>query len=260
MLNHNFKKKFGQNFISDSNLLAAICNDAEVGKEDVVLEIGAGGGTLTKELAARAKRVISYEIDGDLKEHLLSLDLPNTEFIFEDIMSAKMEDIESKIDGEYKLVANLPYYITSPIIFKFLREAKLCSSLTIMVQKEVAQRIVAKKDCGEYGVLSIMTSFYGEAAIKRIVSRNMFYPKPDVDSALVTIKIDREKYKNINGDEFYDFICKIFAMRRKTLKNNLLHASLPAEKINKLDDLTLKMRPENFSLDRLIAIYLNIFK
>ena len=129
-----------------------------------------------------------------------------------------------------------------------------------MVQKEVAQRIVAKKDSGDYGVLSIMTAFYGEATIKRIVSRNMFYPKPDVDSALVTINIDKNKYKNINGEEFYNFICKIFAMRRKTLRNNLLHASLSAEKINRLDEITLKKRPENFSIDELIAIYLNIFK
>lgn len=260
MLNHNFKKKFGQNFISDTNLLSAICSDAEVKPNDVVLEIGAGGGTLTKELSMRAKRVISFEIDKDLQGHLLSLNLPNTEFIFEDIMTASVSDIENKIGGEYKLIANLPYYITSPIIFKFLKESKNLTSLTIMVQKEVAQRIVAKKDSGDYGVLSIMTAFYGNATIKRIVSRNMFYPKPDVDSALVTINIDRNKYKNINGEDFYNFICKIFAMRRKTLKNNLLHASLSAEKINMLDENTLKKRPENFSLDELIAIYLIIFK
>ncbi len=260
MLNHNFKKKFGQNFISDKNLLSAICNDADIKAGDYVLEIGAGGGTLTKEIASRAKKVVSYEIDKDLKPYLLSLDLPNTEFVFEDVLSDSVADIEKKIGGNYKLVANLPYYITSPIIFKFLKEGNLLTSLTIMVQKEVAQRIVAQKDSRDYGVLSIMTAFYGNATIKRIVSKNMFYPKPDVDSALVTINIDKKKNENINGEDFYNFLCKVFAMRRKTLKNNLLHASLTAEKIDKLDEITLKKRPENLSLDQLISIYLNIFK
>ncbi len=260
MLNHVFKKKFGQNFISDTNLLSAICEDASVGKNDNVLEIGAGAGSLTVELAKRAKMVVSYEIDKDLESHLMSLNLPNTTFVFGDIMQAKTEEIEKQFDGEYKIIANLPYYITSPIIFKFLKESKKLTSLTIMVQKEVAQRIVATKGNGDYGVLSIMVAFYGEAKIKRIVSKNMFYPKPDVDSALVTININRDKYQGIDGEKFYEFICKAFAMRRKTLKNNLIHGMASAEKIFILDENLLKKRPEEFSIEEFVDIYLKIFK
>ena len=136
MIEHNFKKKFGQNFISDKNLLAAICQDAGVDKNCDVLEIGAGAGTLTSEISQNARKVVSYEIDNDLKEHLLSLNLQNTKFVFGDVMDYSTKEIEDNFEGEYKIIANLPYYITTPIIFKFLNESDKLSSLTIMVQKQ----------------------------------------------------------------------------------------------------------------------------
>lgn len=260
MINHEFKKKFGQNFISDKNLLNAICEDAEVGKDDEVLEIGAGAGTLTSAISSRAKKVVSYEIDTSLQEHLLELELENTKFIFGDVMNFDLEEIEKDFSGEYKMIANLPYYITTPIIFKFLNNSKKIKSLTIMVQKEVAERIVAGVGGKDYGVLSIMTSFYGDAEINRIVSRKMFYPQPNVDSAVVTIKINREKYKNINSDEFYNFIKSAFSMRRKTLKNNLTHSGIEKSKIQKINEEILSKRAENFDIDQLLEIYLKIFK
>ena len=119
-MSHNFKKKYGQNFISDKNLLNAIVNDAQLTGNDEVLEIGAGEGSLTAVISSKAKKVVSYEIDKDLKPSLLSLGLKNVEFIFDDIMNYDISEIEQHFHGNYKLIANLPYYITTPIIFKFL--------------------------------------------------------------------------------------------------------------------------------------------
>ena len=123
-MKHNFKKKFGQNFISDKNLLTAMVNDAQITKADSVLEIGAGQGSLTEVLDERAGKVISYEIDTELKSTLESLELKNTTFIFKDALKEPLPSIEDHFDGKYKIVANLPYYITSPLIFKFLNNSK----------------------------------------------------------------------------------------------------------------------------------------
>ena len=145
----NFKKKFGQNFLSDKNLLSAIVTDAGITQDDVVLEIGAGAGALTKELSTRAKKVVSYEIDLDLRETLENLNLENVQFVFTDFMKEDMKKVEKNLSS-FKVVANLPYYITTPIIFKLLEESEALTSLTIMVQKEVAERIVAKAGGKDY--------------------------------------------------------------------------------------------------------------
>ena len=253
MINHEFKKKFGQNFISDKNLLNAICDDAELKNYDQVLEIGAGAGTLTTAINDRCKKVVSYEIDRDLQQHLTSLNLKHTQFVFGDVMDFSIEEIESRFDGKYKMIANLPYYITTPIIFKFLNGSKNIESLTIMVQKEVAQRMVAKSG-KDYGVLSIMIDFYGDAKINRIVSRKMFYPQPNVDSAIVTVQI-KDKHPDIDKKDFYKFIQTVFSMRRKTLKNNLTQGGYDKEKISSLGEEILKKRGEEFDINSLIEIY-----
>ena len=254
MISHEFKKKFGQNFISDKNLINAICDDAGVETDDEVLEIGAGAGSLTTCLNERCKKVVSYEIDKDLQSHLLGLGLKNTKFVFGDIMKYDIVQIEENFDGNYKMIANLPYYITTPIIFKFLNDSKKIKSLTIMVQKEVAERIVAKPGTKDYGVLSIMIDFYGDAIINRIVGRKMFYPQPNVDSAVVTIKI-KNKYPQIDGEKFYKFVQNAFSMRRKTLKNNLTQGGYDKSKIDSLGEKVLSSRAESFDLITLIDIF-----
>lgn len=255
-MTHNFKKKYGQNFIYDKNLLNAIVSDAQLNENDEVLEIGAGEGTLTQSISKQAKRVVSYEIDNDLKERLLSLNLKNTKFVFGDIMDFDIKEIEKDFEKDYKIIANLPYYITTPIIFKFLNESKRVKSLTIMVQKEVAERIVASAGSKDYGVLSVMMQFYGVAKITRIVNRKMFYPEPNVDSAVVHIEVG-DNYK-IDGEKFYRFIQTCFSMRRKTLKNNLSHSQEFKNVVEKLNEETLSRRAESFSLDDFIEIYNNI--
>lgn len=249
------KKKFGQNFLTDKNLLSAICLDAKLKKEDEVLEIGSGMGALTEFLSAYSKKVISFEIDKDLENILLAKKLPNVEFVFEDVMQKDLREIEKIFEKDYKLVANLPYYITSPILFKFLGSKKL-KSITVMVQKEVAERMVAKEGSKDYGVLSVSVAVYGEATITRIVSRNMFTPAPNVDSAVVRIDI-KNNYQIDKYDEFFEFVKAIFSMRRKTIANNLNHIyNVDKTKLETIyGEEVLKKRAEDFSIQEIVEMF-----
>ena len=244
----NFKKKFGQNFLTDKNLLNAIVKDGEINKDDFVIEIGAGAGALTEVLSSNADRVVAFEIDSELKETLIALNLKNVTFRFEDFMKVNLEEFEEP----FKVVANLPYYITTPIIFKLLEESDKMLSLTVMVQREVAERMVADPS-RDYGVLSVMLAFYGEAKITRIVKRNMFYPEPNVDSAVVTLKV--EKKYDIDKKDFYNFVKTAFSMRRKTLLNNL-SSKYPKEKLKEIfSEEFLKRRAESLTIDEFVNAY-----
>lgn len=215
-----FKHALGQNFITDTNLLKAIVTDSGITSSSEVLEIGAGAGTLTRQICSVAKKVVSYEVDNDLKDILSSLEneMENLEVVFSDVMKVPLDKIEKDFSC-YSLVANLPYYITTPILFKFL-ESKKIKSICVMVQKEVADRMVAKPDTKDYGTITPIIDFYGRAEIKRIVSRNMFTPAPNVDSAIVTITF--EKRYDCDEEIFKKVVHSAFAMRRKTLVNNLM--------------------------------------
>lgn len=219
--NFRFNKRFGQNFITDANLLAAIVSDAGVCENDTVVEVGAGAGTLTAELAKKAKKVIAFEIDGNLKpvlsERLSGFD--NVELKFVDVMKESAETFSSLSD--FKVVANLPYYITTPVTMFFLEKCKNAKSVTVMVQEEVAERFVSIAGTPEYGAITIAIDFYGEAKITRRVGRKMFFPSPNVDSAVVTIE-RREKYFPKNEELFLQTVRSGFFMRRKTLANNLM--------------------------------------
>lgn len=248
----NFKKKFGQNFLSDKNLLSAIVTDAGITQDDVVLEIGAGAGALTKELSTRAKKVVSYEIDLDLKETLENLNLENVQFVFADFMKEDMKKVEKNLSS-FKVVANLPYYITTPIIFKLLEESEALTSLTIMVQKEVAERIVAKAGGKDYGILTVMIAFYGEAKITRIVKRDMFYPAPNVDSAVV--RIDKKTGFDVDKDRFSKFVKASFSMRRKTLLNNLSTLYSKEKLKQTFGDDFLKKRAESLTVEEFVEAF-----
>lgn len=250
-----FKKKYGQNFISDKNLLRAIASDAEIDKTSEVLEIGAGAGSLTEVLSEMAKKVVSFEIDKDLEERLLALNLKNVEFVFDDFMNFSMPEIEKKFDGEFKVVANLPYYITTPIIFKLLEDGQKVKSLTVMVQKEVAEKFCSTVGVSDYGIPSVMTQFYGSAKITRIVKRQMFYPVPNVDSAILHIEIERNKFSNIDRKKFSKFVKTCFSMRRKTLLNNL-GTTFDKQKLkDTFDEKTLARRAESFSVFEFVELF-----
>lgn len=210
-----FNKKFGQNFISDTNLLDAIAADAAVGGEDVVIEIGAGAGTLTRALAQKAKKVVAFEIDANLKPVLkTTLDgLDNVQTVFGDIMDMPMSEVERLAGGEFKVVANLPYYITTPILMRFLEESVLVKSMTVMIQKEVALRLSAKAGTKDYGRITVAVDYFGDASLTRQVSRKLFYPEPNVDSAVV--RIDKNKRYDCDEKLLRKIVKSAFAMRRK---------------------------------------------
>lgn len=217
-----FSKKYGQNFITDEKLLADIVADAEITSRDTVLEIGAGAGTLTRALAAGAGRVFAFEIDRSLETVLdkTLADFDNVEVIFDDITKWTSGELDALVGTGYKVVANLPYYITTPLLFLFMDRANPPSSLTLMVQKEVAERICATEKKGDYGALSVSVAVRADAEITRIVPRDMFTPSPNVDSAVVRITL-RGSTGAKDDETLFDLIKKSFAMKRKTLVNNL---------------------------------------
>ena len=217
-----FNKSFGQNFIFDTNFLESIVRDCGITKDTTVVEIGAGAGTLTSMLCEHAKKVYSYEIDNNLKPILerVQQKYPNLNLTFKDIMKEDIMSLEERIGEDYVIVANLPYYITTPIIFLFLDNAKHLKSMNIMVQLEVAERITARPNTAEYGAITPSIDFRGDASIVKKVGRHMFTPAPNVDSAIVKIDF-KKKYDIVNQDILEKVIKASFAMRRKTLYNNL---------------------------------------
>lgn len=260
-----FKKKWGQNFLSDPNLLAAIVADAGVGGGDTVLEIGAGAGSLTAALAEKAGRVVAYEIDRTLSPVLDRALAPysNAEIVYGDFLKADLPALEKKL-GRYRVVANLPYYITTPTVLRFIEEAQTCVSVTVMVQAEVAERFCARAGTPEYGAVTAAIARKGTAAITRRVPAAMFRPRPNVDSAVVNVDFAVGGFA-VNSERAYrETVRCAFSSRRKTLENNLISSfhltrgeakellqaaeiengargeTLPPERFGRLSDLLLE--------------------
>ena len=221
-----FQKKFGQNFLIDSNVLESIIRGAEITKDDFVLEIGPGIGTMTQYLCEAARQVVAVEIDKMLipiLEDTLS-EYDNVEVINQDVLKVDIKSLaEEKNNGKpIKVVANLPYYITTPIIMGLFESGVPIDSITIMVQKEVADRMQTGPGSKDYGALSLAVQFYATAKVILNVSATCFMPRPNVDSAV--IKLTRHKEPTVNvADEKLMFKIKraSFNQRRKTLVNGL---------------------------------------
>lgn len=220
----HFKKQFGQNFISDGNLLKSIVEASGITEDTTVVEIGCGAGTLTRALAETAKRVYAFDIDRDLQPVLAETlkGLENVEVIFRDFNKVDLKAFEAEI-GEYVVVANLPYYITTPLVTKLLEEGEKVQGLSIMVQEEVAERFCAKEDTPEYGSITAAIALKGEAKIVKRVSRNLFYPRPNVDSAVVKITFERGRIPVKSETAYRQTVKCAFLNRRKTLENNLVN-------------------------------------
>ena len=250
----DFQKKFGQNFIFDRNLLDAIASDAGVTKEDVVVEIGAGAGTLTAALADKAKKVISYEIDEALRSvldrTLASKD--NVTVVYEDFLK-KSEALPTP----FKVVANLPYYVTTPIVMRLLEGEERPESVTVMVQKEVAERLTAAPGTAEYGAITASLSLVADAEITRIVGRQCFMPPPNVDSAVVRIDLKDKGYTAEEIALARRIIRAAFNMRRKTLSNGLSSLFGGKENANRLIEeagFPLSVRGETLSAEQYISL------
>jgi 16S rRNA (adenine1518-N6/adenine1519-N6)-dimethyltransferase len=224
-VNHHFKKSLGQNFITDTNLLNWMAAASGAGNSSTVLEIGTGGGTLTKALAQTVGRVVSFEIDKSLApiiEEKLS-GFSNVSVIYQDILKQDITELDNML-GRYYIVANLPYYITTPIIMHFLENSRNLISMTLMVQKEVAERLCAKAGSADYGSVTVAVDSFGGAKLLKNVSRELFYPRPNVDSAIIKIDINKNLFDINNREHFNKLYRAAFSMRRKTLANNIAAA------------------------------------
>lgn len=237
----NFKKSLGQNFLTDINVLHKIVEAAEINADDDVIEIGPGIGALTEQIAKEAHQVLAFEIDERLIPVLHDTLAPysNIEVVQQDILKSNLKEMIVKyFDGKHqiKIVANLPYYITTPIIMHLLATKIDFATIVVMMQKEVAQRLTAAPKTKDYGSLSIAVQYYTNAEIAFIVSRTVFVPQPKIDSAVV--KLDPREYSEHPDDEdaFMQLVKGCFAHRRKNLWNNL--QSIYGKKAEVKDKLT----------------------
>lgn len=273
------KKKFGQNFLIDGRVLERIIEGAGITKEDTVLEIGPGVGTMTQALSERAGKVIAVEIDSDLipvlQKTLTGYD--NVTVINKDVLEVDLATVDGMLTGSYKVAANLPYYITTPIIMKLLESGAPIDNITVMVQKEVADRMQAKPGGKDYGALSVAVQYYCEPEIIANVPQNCFIPRPNVDSAVICLK-KREHPETVTAftDDPYPvtvsdpaFMFRIvraaFAQRRKTLVNGLKNDSSIGVSRGKAEEalsamgLDLNIRGERLSVKE-FAVLSNLIK
>ncbi len=254
-----FKKKFGQNFITDKNLLASIVVQSGAERDDTVLEIGCGAGTLTRAIAERVNRVFAFEVDKTLQpvlETTLS-GLDNVQVVFKDFLKVNLPELEKEI-GEYSVIANLPYYVTTPLITKLLEEGKTCKSLTVMVQEEVALRLCARENTPDYGAITAAIALSASAEIIKKVPRTMFMPRPNVDSAVVKLTIQRGRIAVSDEQLYKKVVHAAFASRRKTLENNLVNtfgfSREVAQKILSSCNVDLRARGETLSPEQFASL------
>ncbi len=239
------QKRYGQNFLIDSNILEKIVASAGITEEDTVLEIGPGIGTLTQHLAEAAKKVICVEIDKNMipvLEYTLA-DFENVTVINQDILKADIVNILKENGAESaKVVANLPYYITTPIIMELLEKDLPIESITVMIQKEVAERMQTGPGSKDYGALSLAVAFYSKAEVKMTVSPNCFIPRPNVDSAVIRLdKLKEPAVKVKDRAEMFRIIKGAFEQRRKTLTNALSHSSAYKTDKKNIENALLEM-------------------
>ena len=245
-------KKLGQNFLINEQIIDEIIEKSQITQEDTVLEIGPGLGSLTKELLSNAKRVIAVELDENMVKILGNrFNNENLEIINEDILKINLNEITKKY-GKIKVVANLPYYITTPIVMKLLEEEYQIESITVMVQKEVGERLCAVPGSRDFGAVTLGVNYYSSAKIIIDVPKDNFLPVPEVDSCVIKLDIlEAPPVELKDKKRFFRLIKAAFSQRRKTINNSLASGEFSKEEIlNTLEKLKLdpKLRAENLSI------------
>ncbi|NLY44428.1 MAG: 16S rRNA (adenine(1518)-N(6)/adenine(1519)-N(6))-dimethyltransferase RsmA [Tissierella sp.] len=257
-----FSKSLGQNFLIDGNIVRKIVQGANITKEDYVLEIGPGIGTLTEELALNAKKVVSVELDQSLLPVLEDTLEPydNVEIVHGDILKIDVRKIidEKLAGGPVKVVANLPYYVTTPILGMLLEESLNIDSITVMIQKEVADRMVATHGSKTYGSLSVFVNFYSRPEIILKAPKTVFMPQPKIDSSVIKLNI-KDELPDVDSEQLFKVVKAAFSKRRKTVLNALSSYGFDLDKefIKKsLEEIEIspETRAENLSLEDFINI------
>ena len=260
--NFNLKKTFGQNFIIDENIINNIITSANIDKDTLVIEIGPGAGSLTYKLSQYSKNVLCYEIDTTLKELLEDnlKECTNVDIIFKDFLKANvLEDIKKYSYKKLYVVANLPYYITTPIIIKFIEDNIPVDKIVVMVQKEVGDRFKAKPNTKEYNSLSIYLNYYFEVKKLLDISKNVFIPKPNVDSIVVEFTKKQNNFKLKDEKLFFNLVKDSFTQKRKTIKNNLKKYNLEKiEEVLKKYNFDLTVRAEQLPIEVFVDISNNL--
>ncbi len=257
----NFKKSLGQNFLVDDNIKRKIVDSATISKDSLILEVGPGNGSITKLLVLKEVPVIAFEIDTRLKSELDKIKKDNLRVIYQDFLSVDLE----KVLKDYKfkkihLIANLPYYITTPIINKVIKEIDI-DEMIIMVQKEVGDRFNAKPNSKSYNSLSVFLQYYFDIEKVTLVSKNSFIPKPNVDSLVLKLTRKKELLEVKNVDDFFDFVRSSFKQKRKNLRNNLKNYDLKSvEDALKLVNKDLTYRAEQLSIDDFVTVFNNLYE
>lgn len=257
-----FSKSLGQNFLIDGNIVRNIVNKANITKDDYVLEIGPGIGTLTEELALNAKKVVAVELDKNLlpilDETLKNYD--NIEIIYGDILKIDLEKlVEERIDNKrIKVVANLPYYVTTPIVARLLEKELNLDSITVMVQKEVAERMAAIPGSKAYGSLSVFVNFYTSPKIILKAPKTVFMPQPKIDSSVIKLDIKMD-LPEIDKEQFFKVVKAAFSKRRKTIINSLSSYGFKLDKEDfkkALEEVKIPQdtRAENISVEDFIKL------
>jgi 16S rRNA (adenine1518-N6/adenine1519-N6)-dimethyltransferase len=255
------RKRLGQHFLVDRNILDKVIRTAQVGEEDVVLEVGPGLGEMTLALAHRAKRVIAVEIDPRLVAILEKKmeDYPNVEVVRSDILRLDFNHFFKKEGERIKVVANLPYQISTPLIFHFIELREFFSTLTLMLQKEVAERMVAPPGRKEYGPLSIFIQMFSDISIPFFIKPSAFFPPPKVESAVVHMAWKEKPLIGKNDEAWFKKVVKAcFGYRRKTLINALKHSELTLPESLKLEmeeiGIDPRRRPETLTIQEFISL------
>lgn len=262
------KKMYGQNFLINQNILDVIVANSDINKNTCVIEIGPGIGALTEVLALNAKKVLAYEIDKDMINIL-----NDTLSLYSNVLIKNVDILDADINAdiiehfgeneEVVVVANLPYYITTPIIFKFLEQTEI-NKFLFMVQKEVGKRLTGKPKTKDYNALSVLMEYKTKSKIIHNVPRNSFLPEPKVDSVLIKIEAIKNDYKLNNEANFIKFIQYCFSQRRKTLVNNLSESyQMDKESIIKVlsnNGFNATVRAEELTLKDILLLYKTFFE
>ena len=243
-------KRFGQNYLIDKNIIQKIVREFNPQKSDVVLEIGPGQGALTSELMNKVEKLYAVEIDKRVIESL-ALGFPIVTVINQDFL--KLDLSSMNITAPMRIIGNIPYNITSPILFKLIENRSLVSDAMLMVQLEVAKRITAKEKSDDYGILGVLLNYFSDTKLCFKISPNVFYPKPKVESAIIHLDFTKELSSGVDNKLFIQLVKAAFGNRRKTLKNSLGN-SIFSEIDFSQAGIDLKRRAEELTIAEFVKI------
>ena len=256
--NVHFKKKFGQNFLRDTNIVKKIVNTSGIDENSLVIEVGPGGAIMTRELASRAKNVLAYEIDTDLENELAMKlsSFQNVEVLFRDFLKTDIKaDVEKYDYDKLLFVSNVPYYITTPIIMKLIKSGLHFNKIVMMVQKEVGNRFSTNPGNREYGSITVLLNYFYNVKKEFFVSKKEFIPVPKVDSVVISFTEKDNKLALKSFDFFEQILRDSFQYKRKNIRNNLKKYDLNVvEEVLKKHNLNLNSRAETFGLEVFVDI------